>query len=133
MKTIDKMIALMTLLFAFSATAQQPLASKEDVMTRISLGTLSGTAKERVYDTDEGGRKLSELDWRYRHAVVVQALSSGRCGPGSLSVRPAGQLSRTVAARWMITTGSRHRNPDGPTTALTLIRGSISLTSGISI
>ncbi|MDY0888702.1 omptin family outer membrane protease [Kosakonia sp. CFBP8986] len=72
MKTIDKMIALMTLLFAFSATAQQPLASKEDVMTRISLGTLSGTAKERVYDTDEGGRKLSELDWRYRHAVVVQ-------------------------------------------------------------
>lgn len=72
MKTIDKMIALMTLLFAFSATAQQPLAREENVMTSISLGTLSGTAKERVYDTDEGGRKISELDWRYRHAVVVQ-------------------------------------------------------------
>ncbi|WP_312118862.1 omptin family outer membrane protease [Kosakonia cowanii] len=73
MKKIDKIITLMTLLFAFPVTAQQqPLASREDVVTTLSLGTLSGTAKERVYDTDEGGRKVSQLDWRYRHAVVVQ-------------------------------------------------------------
>lgn len=73
MKRIEKMIALMTLPLAFSVTAQQQqLASKDDVMTTLSLGTLSGTAKERVYDTEEGGRKISQLDWRYRHAVVFQ-------------------------------------------------------------
>lgn len=73
MKKRVKMMVLMTLPLAFSAAAQhQSLASKDHVMTSLSLGTLSGTAKERVYDTDEGGRKISQLDWRYRHAVVVQ-------------------------------------------------------------
>jgi len=73
MEKIDKMIALMALPLAFSVTAQQqPLSGKEEVSTGIALGTLSGTAKERVYEPEEGGRKVSQLNWRYRHGVVLQ-------------------------------------------------------------
>ncbi|MBG6246357.1 hypothetical protein CS369_19420 [Candidatus Symbiopectobacterium sp. 'North America'] len=38
----------------------------------IGLGTLSGKTKERVYDPDEGGRKGSQLDWKYNNAAIVK-------------------------------------------------------------
>ncbi|EHJ8506517.1 omptin family outer membrane protease [Salmonella enterica subsp. diarizonae serovar 47:k:z53:[z84]] len=42
------------------------------ISTDISLGTLSGKTKERVYDADEGGRKVSQLDWKYNNAAIIK-------------------------------------------------------------
>lgn len=73
MEKKDKLIAFMVLPLSFSVAAQpQTAVSPYEVTTGISLGTLSGVAKERVYEPEEGGRKVSQLDWRYRHVAVVQ-------------------------------------------------------------
>lgn len=39
----------------------------------INLGTLSGQAKERVY-AEEGGRRLSQLDWEYNNAPIIKGV-----------------------------------------------------------
>lgn len=36
----------------------------DNINADISLGTLSGKTKERVYLAEEGGRKVSQLDWK---------------------------------------------------------------------
>ncbi|EBR8157886.1 protease [Salmonella enterica subsp. enterica serovar Newport] len=41
----------------------------EKVTVGMSLGTLSGQAKERVYD---GQRRVSQLDWKFKNAPVVK-------------------------------------------------------------
>ncbi|WP_352073240.1 omptin family outer membrane protease [Escherichia coli] len=38
----------------------------------ISLGTLSGKTKERVYLAEEGGRKVSQLDWKFNNAAIIK-------------------------------------------------------------
>lgn len=38
----------------------------------INIGTLSGQTKERVYDPDENGRKVSQLNWKYSNAAIVR-------------------------------------------------------------
>lgn len=38
----------------------------------IGLGSLSGKTKERVYDPDFGGHKLSQLDWKYNNAAIIK-------------------------------------------------------------
>lgn len=49
---------------AFNSLASTEFSffTPEKVSTDISLGTLSGKTKERVYDPTEGGRKVSQLD-----------------------------------------------------------------------
>ncbi|EAS9893762.1 omptin family outer membrane protease, partial [Salmonella enterica] len=42
------------------------------ISTDISLGSLSGKTKESVYDADEGGRKVSQLDWKYNNAAIIK-------------------------------------------------------------
>ncbi|EAT6896116.1 omptin family outer membrane protease [Salmonella enterica] len=42
------------------------------ISTNISLGSLSGKTKERVYAFDEGGRKISQLDWKYNNAAIIK-------------------------------------------------------------
>lgn len=44
----------------------------EKISTDISLGTLSGKTKERVYLPEEGGRKVSQLDWKYSNAAIIK-------------------------------------------------------------
>lgn len=39
----------------------------------INLGSLSGEAKERVYDDHQGGQKISQLDWQYDSAPILKA------------------------------------------------------------
>ncbi len=43
-----------------------------NISTDISLGTLSGKTKERVYNPDEGGRKVSQLDWKFSNAAIIK-------------------------------------------------------------
>lgn len=38
----------------------------------MSMGKLSGKTKERVYEPAEGGRKISQLDWRYNNAAIIK-------------------------------------------------------------
>lgn len=53
--------------------ATEPFAfTPEKVTTELNLGTLSGKTKERVYDPDNGGRKVSQLDWKYRNAAIIK-------------------------------------------------------------
>ncbi|EED4923236.1 omptin family outer membrane protease [Salmonella enterica subsp. arizonae] len=41
----------------------------EKVSAGLSVGTLSGSAKERVYDN---GRRLSQLDWKFKNAPILK-------------------------------------------------------------
>lgn len=38
----------------------------------ISLGSLSGKTRERVYDPDSGGHKNSQLNWKYSNAAIIK-------------------------------------------------------------
>lgn len=42
----------------------------DNVTTDLSVGTLSGKTKERVYDPDTG-HKDSQLNWRFKNAAVI--------------------------------------------------------------
>lgn len=44
----------------------------EKVTLGISLGSLSGETKERVYRPSEGGRRVSQLNWKYDNAAIVK-------------------------------------------------------------
>lgn len=44
----------------------------EKVTVGLSLGQLQGEAKERVYDPEEGGRKVSQLNWKYNNAAIIK-------------------------------------------------------------
>jgi len=46
--------------------------SPEKVTVGLSLGQLQGEAKERVYDPEEGGRRVSQLNWKYNNAAIIK-------------------------------------------------------------
>lgn len=54
------------------ATTEPFAFTPEKVSTELSLGTLSGKTKERVYDPENGGRKVSQLDWKYSNAAIIK-------------------------------------------------------------
>ncbi len=54
------------------ATTEPFAFTPEKVSTELSLGTLSGKTKERVYAPEEGGRKVSQLDWKYSNAAIIK-------------------------------------------------------------
>ncbi|HAO0301243.1 TPA: omptin family outer membrane protease [Escherichia coli] len=60
------------LAFSSLASTSSPFFTPEKVSTDISLGTLSGKTKERVYNEVEGGRKVSQLDWKYSNAAIIK-------------------------------------------------------------
>ena len=53
--------------------AKEAYSTPGKVTASINLGTLSGEAKERVYDDTQGGRKLSQLNWNYNSAPIIKA------------------------------------------------------------
>ncbi len=99
LKTIVKPLSYLTLAALLSATASPALAQPEElrpvaqdmsttttindsagfVSGRISLGTINGEAKERVYDTPGTGSKISELTWELSNVAMLGA---------GLSVKP---------------------------------------------
>lgn len=66
------MITLLTSVAFNSLASAEYIFTPEKVSTDISLGTLSGKTKERVYEPDEGGRKVSQLDWKYSNTVILK-------------------------------------------------------------
>lgn len=56
---------------------------------RINLGTLSGKTKERLYESDEGGRKVSQLDWKFSNTAFLKGAVNWELFPW-LSVGTAG-------------------------------------------
>lgn len=65
-------IFLVTSLPCFALAADNNIFTPEKITTGLSLGMLSGEAKERVYYPDEGGRKVSQLNWKYNNAAIVK-------------------------------------------------------------
>ncbi|ELO4999912.1 omptin family outer membrane protease [Escherichia coli] len=62
------MVLSAPLAFNALATAFTP----DKLSTELNLGTLSGQTKERVYDPEEGGRKISQLNWKYSNAAIIK-------------------------------------------------------------
>lgn len=59
--------------FSTIAATDDAFFTPEKVTAGLSIGTLSGQTRERVYDDPEdGGRKLSQLDWKYNNAAVAK-------------------------------------------------------------
>ncbi|MDU5780689.1 MAG: omptin family outer membrane protease [Pantoea sp.] len=58
--------------FPAIADIDSSVFNSEKVTGDISLGTLSGKTKERVYDPDSGGRKVSQLNWKYSNAAIIK-------------------------------------------------------------
>ena len=54
------------------ATTEFLTFTPEKISTELNLGTLSGKTKERVYAPEEGGRKASQLDWKYSNAAIIK-------------------------------------------------------------
>ncbi|GAB82416.1 omptin family outer membrane protease [Shimwellia blattae] len=89
--------AILSALLALPALAESTFIPL-NVTTGLALGTLSGEAKERVYDPEEGGRKISQLNWKYQNAAVIKGhidwhimpyLSLGASGWNTLAGRGA--------------------------------------------
>ncbi|ECW0470419.1 TPA: omptin family outer membrane protease [Salmonella enterica subsp. enterica serovar Mississippi] len=106
-----------------SQAATEPgFFTPEKVSTDISLGSLSGKTKERVYLPEEGGRKVSQLDWKYSNAAILKGsinwelirwVSVGAAGWTTLDIRGGNMIDRDWMApsnpgTW--TDESRHPN-----------------------
>lgn len=85
------------------ASTEFNFLTPEKVSTDISLGTLSGKTKERVYDPAEGGRKVSQLDWKYNNAAIIKGainwdlmpwLSVGAAGWSTIDSRGANMVDK---------------------------------------
>lgn len=87
-----KLLAIMLVapvVFCSQAASTSDLFSPESINTEINLGTLSGKTKERVYEPEEGGRKVSQLDWKYSNAAILKGAVNWGLNPW-LSVGAAG-------------------------------------------
>lgn len=69
---ILSLIICSTTVFSTSIYAKNSIFTHEKVSGELGLGTLSGKTKERVYDPAVGGRKVSQLDWKYNNAAIVK-------------------------------------------------------------
>lgn len=66
-------IALSASVVLSSQAATTPsFFTPEKISTDVSLGALAGKTKERVYAPEEGGRKISQLDWKYSNAAILK-------------------------------------------------------------
>lgn len=103
-----KLLAIMLaapVVFCSQAASTSDLFSPENINTEINLGTLSGKTKERVYDPEEGGRKVSQLDWKYRNAVILKGAVNWDLHP-LLSVGAVGWTTLNSRGEiWLIKTG----------------------------
>ncbi|EFC9624080.1 omptin family outer membrane protease [Escherichia coli] len=98
----------------------------DNINADISLGTLSGKTKERVYLAEEGGRKVSQLDWKFNNAAIIKGAINWDLMPRYLSGLLAGQLSAAEVAIWSIRTGWIPVTPEpGRMKVDTLIHNSI--------
>lgn len=77
----------------------------DNINADISLGTLSGKTKERVYLAEEGGRKVSQLDWKFNNAAIIKGAINWDLMPRYLLGLRAGLLSAAEVAIWSIRTG----------------------------
>lgn len=58
--------------WAGAASANSAFFTPGNVSGSLSTGILGGESKERVYAPDEGGRKVSQLNWKYKNAPVIK-------------------------------------------------------------
>lgn len=115
---------ILTIPVAFNGFAAGTSAffTPEKVSADMSLGTLSGKTKERVYEPEEGGRKVSQLDWKYNNSAIIKGainwdlmpwLSVGAAGWSTIASRGANMVDKdwldaSNAGTW--TDESRHPN-----------------------
>ena len=103
-----KLLAIMLaapVVFSSQEASASDFFGPDKISTEINLGTLSGKTKERVYEPEEGGRKVSQLDWKYSNAAILKGAVNWELNPW-LSVGAAGWT--TLNSRgwiWLIRTG----------------------------
>lgn len=104
--------------FSFQAASYSGFFSPERVSADINWGALSGKTKERIYDSEEGGRKVSLRDWKYSNTTVLKGaaipwLSVGVGGWASLNNWEGNMIDQDwmdsrFSGKW--TDESRHPN-----------------------
>ena len=87
-----KLLAIMLaapVVFSSQEASASDFFGPEKISTEINLGTMSGKTKERVYEPEEGGRKVSQLNWKYSNAAILKGAVNWELNPW-LSVGAAG-------------------------------------------
>lgn len=87
------MVLSVPITFNALATTEFLTFTPEKISTELNLGTLSGKTKERVYAPEEGGRKASQLDWKYSNAAIIKGAINWDLLPVCPSMHQAGQPS----------------------------------------
>lgn len=82
--------------FSSVAFADQKVYSSSAFSGEMSLGSLSGKTRERVYDPDEGGHKDSQLNWKFSNAAVIKSALAWDIHP-QLTIGASGWT--TIASR----------------------------------
>ncbi|MGP3590263.1 omptin family outer membrane protease [Vagococcus sp. WN89Y] len=63
----------LVMIFSAPGYAGDNLFTPEKISASLSTGLLGGQAKERVYDSEYTGRKISQLNWKYNNAAIIKA------------------------------------------------------------
>lgn len=88
-------ILFSTTVFAEQIDSNNNIFDSDRFSGSINIGTLSGQTKERVYDPDENGRKVSQLNWKYSNAAIVKSEISWNLIPNlSLGVSAWSTIAR---------------------------------------
>lgn len=86
--------------FAAMANEKNHLFTADSFSGEIGLGSLSGKTQERVYDPDSGGRKVSQLNWKYNHAAIIKGALDWDLMPW-ISIGAAGWTTLTSRGGYM--------------------------------
>lgn len=97
-----KLSAIIGIPLSFSSVvfAEQAIYSTSTFSGDMSLGSLSGKTRERVYDPDEGGRKNSQLNWKFSNAAVIKSVVTWDVLP-QLSVAASGWTTLSSRGGYM--------------------------------
>lgn len=99
------MVLSVPITFNALATTEFLTFTPEKISTELNLGTLSSKTKERVYAPEEGGRKASQLDWKYSNAAIIKGAINWDLLPVCPSMHQAGQPSVRKGEIWLTVTG----------------------------
>lgn len=69
---IQRLMMLIAGLIPLSAIAASDGDTQSPFSGELALGSLSGQTRERVYDPESGGRKVSQLNWKFNNAAVIK-------------------------------------------------------------
>lgn len=70
--SIPALTIALTVSFSAVADIDNRIFTLGSINGDIGLGSLSGKTKERAYDSDSDGHKISQLNWKYNNAAIIK-------------------------------------------------------------